>query len=80
MSKEDIKNKHLALKNSGDIEYDADIILYLLKSKENQYKRVVKCDKNRQTGDEFILDLYINKNTLDFDDSEPQQAIEMAVI
>ncbi|WP_281952026.1 DnaB-like helicase C-terminal domain-containing protein [Nitrosophilus kaiyonis] len=66
MSKEDIKNKNLALKNSGDIEYDADIIFYLKKDKDNKNKRILICDKNRQNGNEFSEELYIDKDQLKF--------------
>ncbi len=66
MSKEDIKHKNLALKNSGDIEYDADIIFYLRKDKNDPNKRVLVCDKNRQNGNEFSEELYIDKTLLEF--------------
>ena len=80
MSKEDIKSKHLSLKNSGDIEYDADIILYLLKKQtrdpSQQYKRILVCDKNRQTGNEFLLNLEIDPNTIELVAERPEVVIE----
>lgn len=65
MSKEDIKSNRLALKNSGDIEYDADIIFYLKKDKKQPNKRVIVCDKNRQNGNEFSKTLYIQSSPLE---------------
>jgi len=68
ISKEDIKTKNLALKDSGDVEYDADILLFLTKDKENINKRSLICTKNRQNGNEFKEILYIDKDSLIFRD------------
>ena len=70
MSKEDTKNGHKGLKYSGDLEYDADVILYILKDKNVLSKRELICDKNRQNGEEFKETVYIDKNSLEFK-SEP---------
>lgn len=56
MNEEDIKNKRLALKGSGDQKYDSDIILFVVleEDKDNlkkieDRKRLLICTKNRQT-------------------------------
>ena len=66
MSKEDIKRKHLSLKNSGDVEYDADVIFYLLKNNKNLDERILVCDKNRQNGNEYKEVIKIDKKSLEF--------------
>ena len=70
MSKEDIKGRHLAIKDSGDVEYDADVMVFLLKDKNHPKKRKIVCTKNRQNGNEFSIELYIDKNTLNFQEQE----------
>jgi replicative DNA helicase len=56
MNEEDIKNKRLALKGSGDQKYDSDILLFMvLEEDKNRDKniedldRYLICTKNRQT-------------------------------
>jgi len=78
MSKEDIKHKNLALKNSGDAEYDADIIFYIMKDKKDNNKRLLICDKNRQNGNEFKETLTIDKSALEFKSSGPEVEVEYA--
>ena len=60
MNEEDIKNKRLALKGSGDQKYDSDIILFVVleEDKDNlkkveDRKRFLICTKNRQTESTF---------------------------
>lgn len=60
MNEEDIKNKRLALKGSGDQKYDSDIILFVVleEDKDNlkkveDRKRFLICTKNRQTETTF---------------------------
>lgn len=60
MNEEDIKNKRLALKGSGDQKYDSDIILFVVleEDKDNlkkveDRKRYLICTKNRQTETTF---------------------------
>lgn len=60
MNEEDIKNKRLALKGSGDQKYDSDIILFVVleEDKDNMKKvedrkRFLICTKNRQTETTF---------------------------
>jgi adenine specific DNA methylase Mod len=47
------------------VEYDADIIFFIKKDKNVSTKRVLICDKNRQTGEEFKETLYVRKDTLE---------------
>lgn len=75
MSKQDIQNNNLALKNSGDVEYDADLIFFLLKDKNIDNKRVLVCDKNRQTGEEFKETLYVDKNRLELSTVSPVEVV-----
>jgi len=58
MSEEDIKNKRLAFKGSGDQQYDSDISLFYIKDKEG--KRTLICNKNRQDEREFRVDLHLD--------------------
>ena len=60
MNEDDIKNKRLALKGSGDQKYDSDIILFVVleEDKDNlkkveDRKRFLICTKNRQTETTF---------------------------
>jgi len=79
MSKEDIKKKHLSLKNSGDVEYDADVIFYLLKNDKNPDERILICDKNRQNGNEYKEIVEIDKKNLEFK-SGPAVAVEYETV
>lgn len=54
MNEEDIKNKRLAFKGSGDQKYDSDIALFLVKE-DNQRKLI--CTKNRMNDRLFSIDL-----------------------
>ena len=60
MSEDDIKNKRLAVKGSGDKKYDADVILFLIIG-ENKERKLV-CTKNR-TGDERLWSVDITERT-----------------
>jgi KaiC/GvpD/RAD55 family RecA-like ATPase len=57
MNEEDIKNKRLAFKGSGDQKYDSDIALFLVK--ENEQRKLI-CTKNRMNDRLFSIDLSIN--------------------
>jgi len=54
MNEEDIKNKRLAFKGSGDQKYDSDIALFLVKDGD---KRKLVCSKNRQNDKIFSFDI-----------------------
>ena len=60
MNEEDIKNKRLAFKGSGDQKYDADIALFYVKDKEGNRKLI--CNKNRQDETEFSIDFILDEN------------------
>lgn len=55
MNEEDIKNKRLAFKGSGDQKYDSDIALFLVKGEGNQRKLI--CTKNRMNDKLFSIDI-----------------------
>lgn len=57
MNEEDIKNKRLAFKGSGDQKYDSDIALFLVKDEE---QRKLICTKNRQNDKLFSIDMTLN--------------------
>lgn len=58
MSEQDIKNKRLAFKGSGDQQYDSDISLFYVKDEEKNRKLI--CNKNRQDESEFAIDLHLD--------------------
>ena len=60
MSEDDIKNKRLAFKGSGDQQFDSDISLFYVKDKEG--KRTLICNKNRQDEKEFKIELALNEH------------------
>ena len=60
MSEDDIKSKRLAFKGSGDQQYDSDISLFYVK--DEQGKRTLICNKNRQDEREFKIDLHLDAN------------------
>lgn len=60
ISEDDLKNKRLSLKGSGDQKYDGDIILFYIKDKEGN--RILKCTKNRQDDDLFEIKLTVDAN------------------
>jgi len=60
MSEQDIKNKRLAFKGSGDQQYDSDISLFYVKDADGNRKLI--CNKNRQDEREFSIDLYLDGN------------------
>lgn len=57
MNEEDIKNKRLAFKGSGDQKYDSDIALFLVKDGE---QRKLICTKNRMNDRLFSIDIGLN--------------------
>ena len=58
MNEEDIKNKRLAFKGSGDQKYDADIALFYVMDENG--KRELICNKNRQDEVLFRINLYLD--------------------
>lgn len=60
MSEDDIKNKRLAFKGSGDQQYDSDISLFYVKDKDGN--RTLICNKNRQDEKEFKVNLHLDEN------------------
>jgi predicted ATP-dependent serine protease len=64
INEEDIKNKRLSFKGSGDQKYDSDIALFLVKEGEN---RKLICSKNRMNDKLFSIDISIRdyKNSSD---------------
>ena len=60
MNEADIKAKRLAFKGSGDQQYDSDISLFYVK--DNDGKRTLICNKNRQDEREFRVDLHLDEN------------------
>jgi replicative DNA helicase len=57
MNEDDIKNKRLAFKGSGDQKYDADIALFYIKDKDGNRKLI--CNKNRQDEVEFFINFHL---------------------
>lgn len=64
VSKDDLKTGHMAVKGSGDADYDADIMFFIQRDKKDEIKRILICDKNRQNGNEFKEELYFNNQTV----------------
>ena len=60
MNEDDIKNKRLAFKGSGDQKYDADIALFYVQDKDGN--RTLICNKNRQDEYNFSIPLRIDEN------------------
>lgn len=61
MSEEDIKNKRLAFKGSGDQQYDSDISLFYVMDTKTQQRKLI-CNKNRQDEELFMLELDLDQN------------------
>lgn len=55
MNEEDIKNKRLAFKGSGDQKYDSDIALFLVKDEDENRKLI--CSKNRMNDKLFTIEI-----------------------
>jgi len=62
MSEDDIKNKRLAFKGSGDQLYDTDIALFYVLNKDDETTRTLMCTKNRQDENSFTLKLQLDAN------------------
>jgi len=60
MSEQDIKNKRLAFKGSGDQQYDSDISLFYVKGKNEE--RMLVCNKNRQDEREFKIPMSLDES------------------
>ncbi len=58
INEEDIKNKRLTMKGSGDQKYDSDIALFYVKDDKGNRKLI--CTKNRMDEVEFKIDLRLN--------------------
>lgn len=86
ISEDDLKNKRLAFKGSGDQLYDADIALFYAKDEENENKRKLICSKNRQDDKGFVLELELRDGkTVSSNGYTPiitseYQHVEMAVL
>ncbi len=57
MNEQDIQNKRLAFKGSGDQKYDSDIALFITKEGEN---RQLICTKNRMNDKLFSIPITVN--------------------
>ena len=64
VSKEDLKAGHMAIKGSGDADYDADIMFFIKRAKDDELKREFICEKNRQNGNEFKCEMYLNRQNV----------------
>lgn len=64
VSKEDLRSGYMAVKGSGDADHDADVMFFIKKDKNNEKKRYFICEKNRQNGNEFQEEMYINPSTV----------------
>ena len=73
IAKSDIQNGNMTVKNSGDAEYDADIMFFIKRDKDEIHKRHFICNKNRQNGNEFSQEVWINPRTVTLQDLEPSQ-------
>ena len=71
ISNEDLKNNRMAVKGSGDADYDADIMFFLQKDKDEEHKRYFICEKNRQNGNEFKQEVYFNPRMLKLQQHRP---------
>jgi len=60
MSEQDIKNKRLAFKGSGDQQYDSDISLFYVKGRNEE--RMLVCNKNRQDEREFKIPMSLDES------------------
>ncbi len=60
MSEDDLKNKRLAFKGSGDQKYDSDISLFYVMDEEGNRKLI--CSKNRQDERLFSIELHLDDN------------------
>ncbi len=71
VSNEDLKSGHMAVKGSGDADYDADIMFFIQKDKDNEHKRYFICEKNRQNGNEFKQEVYFNPKNISLQAIKP---------
>jgi len=71
VSKEDLKSGFMAVKGSGDADHDADIMFFIQKDKNIEKKRNFICEKNRQNGNEFKEEMYINPKTVMLQEHAP---------
>ncbi len=56
IAESDQRTKRLALKGSGDQAYDSDVLLFILKDKDDDSKRIMVCEKDRINGKRWIQD------------------------
>ena len=71
VNNEDQKSGRMAVKGSGDADYDADIMFFIQKDKDNERKRIFHCEKNRQNGNEFKEEMYLNPKKVMFQKHAP---------
>ena len=67
MNEADIKSRRLAFKGSGDQQYNSGISLFYVKDEEG--KRTLICNKNRQDEQTFSVDLHLDANGKTVSDS-----------
>jgi len=79
ISEEDLKNRRLSLKGSGDQLYDSDMALFIL-IKDDESRELI-CTKNRQDEFTFKVDLPKNYNQKRYVVTEyVEEKIEMSVL
>lgn len=71
VAKDDLKHNQMTVKGSGDADYDADIMFFINKDKNDNVRRYLVCTKNRQNGNEFKQELYFNPKTVQFQEHKP---------
>jgi len=77
VNNEDQKSGRMAVKGSGDADYDADIMFFIQKDKDDHRKRLFLCEKNRQNGNEFKEEMYFNPQRVMLQEHAPS-AYEIA--
>jgi len=71
ISNESISNNKMTVKGSGDADYDADIMFFIQRDKDDEVKRYFICEKNRQNGNEFKQEVYFNSKELKLQQYKP---------
>ena len=71
VSKDDLKSGYMAVKGSGDADYDSDVMFFIKKDKDNEKKRAFICEKNRQNGNEFKEDMFFNPQKIILQQNAP---------
>lgn len=80
ISEENIKNKRLSFKGSGDQMYHTDMALFIVINEDDS--RTLICPKNRQDEFTFKIDLAkpIYEFTVEYQETENKNKIEMSVL